>query len=197
MSYYRIILILLFSGFITNSYAATSSLTVTARTTVTASTCTAELHNAQDQQATTIDIGDVYLNELVNKSKYQTFSLVFSGCEGLAKDQAKVTLSPQTGCDGSSSSGGGYRNALSANDDDSATGVSIEVWTTNQPEGQGSTQLNCKTKPTSIVDVASATGANVVHWWLSARIVVAANNTIADVRAGQFSTNAVFSVTYE
>ena len=155
------------------------------------------LHNAQDLQATTIDIGDVYLNELANKTKYQNFSLVFSNCEGLAKDQATVTLSPQTGCDGASSTGGGFRNALASSNNDAATGVSIEVWTTNQPEGQGSVQLNCKTKPTSIVDLTGASGVNVVHWWLSSRIVVAADNTIADVRAGQFSTNAVFSVTYE
>ena len=179
------------------SQAATSSLNVTVRTTVTASTCTAELRNAQDQQATTIAIGDVYLNELSTKSKYQNFSLAFSNCEGLAKDQAKVVLSAQTGCDGSSSTGGGYRNALTTADDDAATGVAVEVWTTNQPEGQGSIQLNCKTKPTSIVDLAAATGSNIVHWPLSARIVVASDNTIADVRAGQFSTNAVFSVTYE
>lgn len=198
MNYQRIIVaLLLIIGINTQSLAGSSTLNVTVRTTVTASTCTAELHNAQDLQATTIDIGDVYLNELANKTKYQNFSLVFSNCEGLAKDQATVILSPQTGCDGASSTGGGFRNALASSNNDAATGVSIEVWTTNQPEGQGSVQLNCKTKPTSIVDLTGASGVNVVHWWLSSRIVVAADNTIADVRAGQFSTNAVFSVTYE
>ncbi|WP_149507889.1 fimbrial protein [Escherichia albertii] len=190
-------ILLLFFGYNVFGFAGSSSLDLTVRTIVTASTCTAELRNAQDQQATTIDIGDVYLNELSNKTKYQNFSLAFFNCEGLAKDQAKVTLSPQTGCDGTSSTGGGFRNALTSANDDAATSVSIEVWTTNQPEGQGSVQLNCKTKPTSLVDLIAATGANTVHWPLSARIVVASDNTIADVRAGQFSTNAVFSVTYE
>ncbi|ALR75490.1 fimbrial protein [[Enterobacter] lignolyticus] len=196
MCYQRIILTLLLAlGISPLSFAGSSPLTVTARTTITASTCTAELHNAQDQQATTIDLGDVYLNELASKSKYQNFSLVFSNCEGLAKDQANVTLAPQSGCDGTTSTGGGYRNALT--DADAAMGVSIEVWTTNQPEGSGSTQLSCKTKPTSIVDVSQALGGNTAQWPLSARIVIAADNTIADVRAGQFSTNAVFTVTYE
>ncbi|MGS2792206.1 fimbrial protein [Escherichia coli] len=198
MNYLRILpIILLFFGCTRFCLAGSSSLDMTVRTNITASTCTASLNDNQDLPATTIALGDVYLNELANKSKFQTFSLVFTGCEGLAKDQATVTLSPQTGCDGASSTGGGFRNALTSSNDDAATGVSIEVWTTNQPEGQGSVQLNCKTKPTSIVDLTGATGANIVHWWLSARIVVAADNTIADVRAGQFSTNAVFSVTYE
>lgn len=198
MCYQRLILTLLLTlGIAPHCFAGSSSLSLTVRTTVTASTCTAALHNAQDQPATTIDIGDVYLNELADKTKYQNFSLVFSGCEGLAKDQAKVTLSPQTGCDGKSSSGGGYRNALTNTDDDAATGVAIEVWTTNQPEGQGSIQLNCKTKPTNIVNVATAADSGIVHWPLSARIGIATDNTIADVRAGKFSTNAVFSVSYE
>ncbi|HAP3737114.1 TPA: fimbrial protein [Escherichia coli] len=198
MNFHNITFVLLLCfGYIAIGHAASSSMDVTVRAKVTASTCTAELRDAQDQQATTIAIGDVYLNELSAKSKYQNFSLVFSNCEGLAKDQAKVVLSAQTGCDGASSTGGGYRNALTTADDDAATGVAVEVWTTNQPEGQGSIQLNCKTKPTSIVDLATATGSNIVHWPLSARIVVASDNTIADVRAGQFSTNAIFSVTYE
>ncbi|BDI39717.1 fimbrial protein [Escherichia coli] len=198
MNYQNITFVLLLCfGYITIGHAASSSMDVTVRAKVIASTCTAELRNAQDQQATTIAIGDVYLNELSAKSKYQNFSLVFSNCEGLAKDQAKVVLSAQTGCDGASSSGGGYRNELTTADDDAATGVAVEVWTTNQPEGQGSIQLNCKTKPTSIVDLTAATGSNIVHWPLSARIVIASDNTIADVRAGQFSTNAIFFVTYE
>lgn len=198
MAYRNIILLcLLMAGIVTHSQAGSSSLSITVRTTVTASTCTAELQNAQDQPATTIDIGDVYLNELSNKTKFQNFNLAFSNCEGLAKDQAKVTLSPQTGCDGASNTGGAFWNALAASNDDAATGVSVEVWTTNQPEGPGSVQLNCNTKPTSIVDLTTATGTNIVQWPLSARIAIATDNTIADVRAGQFSTNAVFSVTYE
>lgn len=196
MCYQRLILTLLLTlGIAPHCFAGSSSLSLTVRTTVTASTCTASLHNAQDQPATTIDIGDVYLNELADKTKYQNFSLVFSDCEGLAKNQANVILAPQTGCDGSTSTGGGFRNALS--DADAAAGVSIEVWTTTQAEGPGSTQLSCKTKPTNNVDVSQAFGTGITRWPLSARIVVAADNTIADVRAGKFSTNAVFTVTYE
>ncbi|MER1975179.1 MULTISPECIES: fimbrial protein [Pseudocitrobacter] len=196
MFYQRITLFFLFVATnISCSLAGPNSLTLTARTTVTASTCTAELHNAQDQLTTTIDLGDVYLNELANKSKTKSFSLVFSQCEGLVKHQASVTLSPQTGCDGSASTGGGYRNALSGSD--AATGASAEVWTTNQPEGAGALQLHCKTPPTTIVDVSQASGASVTRWPLSARMVIAANSTLADVNAGKFSTHAVFTVTYE
>lgn len=91
MNYHNITFVLLLCfGYIAIGHAASSSMDVTVRAKVTASTCTAELRNAQDQQATTIAIGDVYLNELSAKSKYQNFSLVFSNCEGLAKDQAKL-----------------------------------------------------------------------------------------------------------
>ncbi|MFC3189491.1 fimbrial protein [Pseudocitrobacter faecalis] len=198
MRYQRIILpLLLMLGSSTQGLAGSNSLSLTVRTTVTASTCTAELRNAQDQHATMIDLGDVYLNELTSKSKYQGFSLAFSNCEGLFKHQASVTLAPQTGCDGVSSTGAAFRNALPASDSAAAMGVSMEVWTTHQPEGPGSVQLNCKTTPTQTVDVSQASGSNITRWPLSARAVIAADSTIADVRAGKFSTNAVFTVTYE
>ena len=160
--------------------AGTTQLTV--KTTITPSTCTTQLYDSNNRPATVIDIGDVYVPEIVKKTNVKRFSLVFSDCEGLIKSQALVTLS-------------GFKNSLSGTD--AATGVAAEVWTTATPAGAGSTQLNCNTKPKSTVDVSGAIDDQTVSWPLSTRIVFETGKSIVDLQPGAFSTQTVFTVEYE
>ncbi|MFP2835417.1 fimbrial protein [Citrobacter portucalensis] len=173
--------------------AGTMELTV--KTTITPSTCTMKLYDNNSHQASVIDIGDVYVPEIVKKTNVQHFSLVFSDCEGLIKSQALVTLSGQTGCGGAAGNGAGFKNSLSGTD--AASGVAAEVWTTTTPAGAGSTQLNCNTKPTSSVDVSGATNKQTVSWPLSTRIVFETGKSIVDLQPGAFSTQTVFTVEYQ
>ena len=109
-------------------YAGTNSLEMTVSTTITPSTCQATLHDDSGKANGIVDIGDVYIPQVVNKTNSRAFSLVFSDCVGLAKKQANVTLTAKTGCDGASGGGNGFRNALNGSND--AANVSAEVWTT-------------------------------------------------------------------
>ena len=173
--------------------ASTTQLTV--KTTITPSTCTMRLYDGNNRPATVIDIGDVYVPEIVKKTNVQRFSLVFSDCEGLIKSQALVTLNGQTGCGGTAGNGAGFKNSLSGSD--AATGVAAEVWTTSTPAGAGSSQLNCNTKPKSTIDVSAATNQQTVSWPLSTRIVFETGKSIVDLQPGAFSTQTVFTVEYE
>lgn len=111
---------------ISPALAGVNSLELTVSTTITPSTCLATLHDESGTANAVVDMGDVYIPQIVNKSKSRAFSLVFSDCVGLAKKQATVTLTAKTGCDGASGGGNGFRNALNGSDD--AAGVAAEIW---------------------------------------------------------------------
>lgn len=122
------------------AHAGSNTLEMTVSTTITPSTCQATLHDNSGKANGIVDVGDVYISQIVNKTNSQAFSLVFSDCVGLAKKQATVTLTAKTGCDGASGGGNGFRNALNGSDD--AANVSAEVWTTSTPASSGSKQLS-------------------------------------------------------
>ena len=90
---------------ISPALAGVNSLELTVSTTITPSTCLATLHDESGTANAVVDMGDVYIPQIVNKSKSRAFSLVFSDCVGLAKKQATVTLTAKTGCDGASGGG--------------------------------------------------------------------------------------------
>ncbi|ENA9697130.1 fimbrial protein [Salmonella enterica subsp. enterica] len=186
---------LLFIAFIKMSMAGSNSLELTVQTTVRPGTCTMQLYDNNHSPGSTINIGDVYIPEIINKSKAVSFSLVFSDCTGLAKEQAVVIMTSATGCDGVGGSGNSYKNALSGAG--AASGVSAEVWTTETPQSTGSKQLTCKSAPQNIVDVSGAKDQNTVVWPLSTRIVPETGKTTSDLQPGSFSTQAVFTVQYE
>lgn len=176
-------------------YAGVNSLEMTVSTTITPTTCQATLYDNSGVANAVVDIGDIYIPQIVNKSNSRAFSLVFSNCIGMAKKQATVTLTAKTGCDGASGGGNGFSNALNSSDD--AAGVSAEVWTTSTPASSGSKQLSCASPAKQLIDLAQATDETTVVWPLSARIVLASGSTIADLHTGTFSTQGLFTITYE
>lgn len=175
--------------------AGVNSLELTVSTTITPSTCLATLRDDSGTANAVVDIGDVYIPQIVNKSKSRAFSLVFSDCIGLAKKQATVTLTAKTGCDGISGGGNGFRNALNGSDD--AAGVSAEIWTTSEPESSGSRQLSCASPVQQLIDLAPMSDDTPLVWPLSTRIVLASGNTIADLHTGAFSSQGLFTISYE
>ncbi|EOX8524459.1 fimbrial protein [Salmonella bongori] len=176
-------------------YAGTNSLEMTVSTTITPSTCQATLHDDSGKANSIVDVGDVYISQLVNKTNSRAFSLVFSNCVGLAKKQATVTLTAKTGCDGASGGGNGFRNALNGSDD--AANVAAEVWTTSTPAGSGSKQLSCASPTQQLVSLAQVSDETTVVLPFSARIVLASGSTIADLHTGSFSTQGLFTINYE
>lgn len=72
---------------ISPALAGVNSLELTVSTTITPSTCTATLHDESGTANAVVDMGDVYIPQIVNKSKSRAFSLVFSDCVGLAKNR--------------------------------------------------------------------------------------------------------------
>ncbi|AZT65403.1 fimbrial protein [Salmonella enterica subsp. enterica serovar Stanleyville] len=177
------------------AHAGSNTLEMTVSTTITPSTCQATLHDNSGKANGIVDVGDVYISQIVNKTNSQAFSLVFSDCVGLAKKQATVTLTAKTGCDGASGGGNGFRNALNGSDD--AANVSAEVWTTSTPASSGSKQLSCASPAQQLVDLAQASDETTVVMPLSARIVLSSGSTIADLHTGSFSTQGLFTITYE
>ncbi|ECH9262337.1 fimbrial protein [Salmonella enterica subsp. enterica] len=175
--------------------AGQNALELTFSTTITPSTCIATLHDSTGKANGIVDVGDVYIPQIVNKTNSRAFSLVFSDCVGLAKNMATVTLRAKTGCDGASGGGNGFRNALTGSDD--AANVAAEVWTTSTPGGSDSQQLTCA-KPVSLkVDQSPASEETTAILQLSTRIVLASGSTVADLQTGTFSTQGVFTITYE
>lgn len=175
--------------------AGVNSLEMTVSTTITPSTCQATLHDNTGKANGIVDIGDIYISSIVNKTNSRAFSLVFSNCIGLVKKQATVTLTAKTGCDGSAGGGNGFRNALNGSDD--AAGASAEVWTTSTPGSSGSKQLSCASPAKQLLDLAQVSDETTLVWPLSARIVLASGSTIADLHTGSFSTQGLFTITYE
>lgn len=83
------------SGFLANNaLAGTTSATLTVDSIVTMGTCTSTLLDTNDTQISTVAFGDVYISELVNKSKKKAFKIRFSDCAGIPGKKAKVKLSP-------------------------------------------------------------------------------------------------------
>ncbi|EBQ9028630.1 fimbrial protein [Salmonella enterica subsp. enterica serovar Ajiobo] len=177
------------------AHAGSNTLEMTVSTTITPSTCQATLHDNSGKANGIVDVGDVYISQIVNKTNSQAFSLVFSDCVGLAKKQATVTLTAKTGCDGASGGGNGFRNALNGSDD--AANVSAEVWTTSTPASSGSKQLSCASPAQQLVDLAQASDETTVVMPLSTRIVLSSGSTVADLHTGSFSTQGLFTITYE
>ncbi|EAA6144027.1 fimbrial protein [Salmonella enterica] len=177
------------------AHAGSNTLEMTVSTTITPSTCQATLHDNSGKANGIVDVGDVYISQIVNKTNSQAFSLVFSDCVGLAKKQATVTLTAKTGCDGASGGGNGFRNALNGSDD--AANVSAEVWTTSTPASSGSKQLSCASPALQLIDLAQASDETTVVMPLSARIVLSSGSTVADLHTGSFSTQGLFTITYE
>jgi P pilus assembly protein, pilin FimA len=175
--------------------AGTNALDLTVSTTITLPTCVATLNDDRGTENSVVDIGDIYIPQVLDKTNSRAFSLVFRDCVSLARNLASVKLTPRTGCDGATGSGSGFRNALNGSND--AAGVSAEIWTTNTPGSSGSQQFSCATPVQRLVNLTGASSENAIVWPLSARIVLSSGSTVTDLRTGSFSTQGLFTIVYE
>jgi hypothetical protein len=64
------------------------------------------------------------------------------------------------------------------------------------PEASGSKQLRCASPAQQLIDLAEASDTTTIVWPLSARIVLASGSTITDY-TGSFSTQGLFTISYE
>ncbi|AXM03726.1 MULTISPECIES: fimbrial protein [Escherichia] len=181
------------SGFLANNaLAGTTSATLTVDSIVTMGTCTSTLLDTNDTQISTVAFGDVYISELVNKSKKKAFKIRFSDCAGIPGKKAKVKLSPRTpGC--------ATNNAAFANKSSNgpATNAAVEVWTTITPGENESVQFNCSTVNTQTVDLSTVTVTRPYDYNLSAQMIIANGGTVSSVTPGDFLSPATFTITYQ
>lgn len=176
--------------FVNVAQAGTTSATLTVNSEITMGTCTTTLLDDNNKQSTTVAFGDVYISELVAKSKIKKFKIRFSGCAGIPDKSAKVKLSPRiAGCAGTA-----FANKSSNNP---ATNAAVEVWTTDTPDKNGSTQFNCSTTNTLTAPLDTATVNTPYDYPLSARMVVANNGQASTVSPGDFYSPATFTITYQ
>lgn len=167
--------------------ATTDSLALTVVTKVTAGTCSAELQE-NSKKVTDIDFQDVFIPEVISGNKAKSFNLILNNCA--ATSRAELTLKPASGstCDGA---GGGEAFANSSVATPKAAAVAVEVWGSATPKG--GTQLKCKSANAFPVTIVG----NSVTVPLSARLIRDSGKADADVTAGEFSSQAVFDITYK
>ncbi|MEH0886718.1 fimbrial protein [Enterobacter sp. UNJFSC 003] len=168
-----------------------NALILDIQTTVKAGTCQTQLQTTAGQNLTTVAFGDVYKPELQSKSKVQNFQLAISKCTGLMDHVADITLEPSgINCAGPTP-GASFANAISGG----ASATAVEVWT-GTPDA-GGTQFNCAQKNVVSQDVTNAAGSGKVVVPLTARMVIAPTRSLSDVTAGEFSSSAIFVVSYK
>ncbi|AUT27789.1 fimbrial protein [Escherichia marmotae] len=164
--------------------ATTDSLDLTVVTKITAGTCSAELQE-NSKTVTDIDFQDVFIPEVISGNKAKSFNLILNNCAATSK--AEFTLKPASGstCDG----GEAFANSSVATP--KAAAVAVEVW--GSANAGSGTQLKCKTANAFPVTIVG----NSVTVPLSARLVLESGKANADITAGEFSSQAVFDITYK
>lgn len=65
------------------TYASTTSASLTVNSNLTMGTCSAKVVDTSGAVIDTVVLGNVYISELVAKSKVQPFKIRFSDCAGL------------------------------------------------------------------------------------------------------------------
>ncbi|MED9723771.1 fimbrial protein [Escherichia marmotae] len=168
--------------------ATTDSLDLTVVTKVTAGTCSAELQE-NSKTVTDIDFQDVFIPEVISGNKAKSFNLILSNCA--ATPSAELTLKPASGstCDGAAGAGEAFANSSVATP--KAAAVAVEVW--GSANAGSGTQLKCKTANAFPVTIVGKS----VTVPLSARLIRDSGKANADVTAGEFSSQAVFDITYK
>lgn len=172
---------------ISTAQAEVNALDLTVVTNITAGTCNAAVQEG-GSTITDVNFQDVYIPEVISQSKVKTFNLNFTGCA--ATTRAEFTLQPANGsaCD-NAGAGEAFGNSSVATP--KAAAVAVEVWGSATP-GSG-TQMKCKSKTVFPVTMTN----NAASIPLSARLIRETGQTDAAVRAGDFSSQAVFDITYK
>lgn len=174
----------------------TSSLDLTVNANITTGTCSASIIG-KGGATNTIGFGNVYISELIAKTKVETFKLRFSDCAGLKEKKATVVLAPAagTGCAGGKSQNAEFSNATTQTP--KAERTAVEVWTTDVPESADSEQFHCYNKNAQTVDLAGASTTTPLDFPLSARMVAVSGFGVSDITAGDFYSPTVFTITYQ
>ncbi|GDN89698.1 TPA: fimbrial protein [Escherichia coli] len=178
------------------TYASTTSSSLTVNSNLTMGTCTAQIMNNSDKVISEVAFGNVYISELGAKSKVQQFKIRFSNCSGLPQNSAQIVLAPKgISCAGSQASSAVFSNFYT--DASAATRTAVEVWTTDTPESNGSTQFHCAQKIPVPVTLPADTTTQPYDYPLSARMTVAEGRLVTDVRPGSFLSPTTFTITYQ
>ncbi|EBO9257714.1 fimbrial protein [Salmonella enterica] len=174
----------------------TPSLDLTVNANITTGTCSASIIG-KGGATNTIGFGNVYISELVAKTKVETFKLRFSDCAGLKEKKATVVLSPAAGigCAGGRAQNAEFSNATTQTP--KAARTAVEVWTTDVPESADSEQFHCYNKNAQTVDLAGVSTTTPVDFPLSARMVPVSGYGVSDITAGDFYSPTVFTITYQ
>ncbi|HCB4954519.1 fimbrial protein [Salmonella enterica] len=178
-------------GVLPGAHAAngTSSLDLTVEANLTTGTCSATVMDG-DTETTTIKLGDdIALSEVIAKSRVKPFKVRFTDCAGLPESTASLRLARRGGsCAGSN--GPAFRNQGGT-----SAGIGLEVWTTAEPEGNGSVQLICNSPNTVTVNVSTAKGTTNMDYDLSARLVDVTG--VGTATAGTFTSPTVLTISYK
>lgn len=173
----------------------TAQLDLTVEANITAGTCASSVIMGETE-TNTIAMGNVYLSEVLARSKSQPFKLRFSDCAGLQNKKAELVVAPNgVACPGASGTDGQFPNASTATT--KANKVAIEVWTTSSPGGTGAVKLHCWTKNKQTIDLSSATQTTPVDYPLSALMVPENGGTVSSITAGDFFSPTTFTITYK
>ncbi|EAA7241903.1 fimbrial protein [Salmonella enterica subsp. salamae] len=175
---------------------ATEQLKLAVDANITDGTCSVAVLEGESP-TNTIAFSNVYISEVFAKTQVKPFKLRFSNCAGLVDKKATVSLAPAPGirCAGGTTTNAEFSNASSSTT--KATKSAVEVWTTETPEGAGSTQFHCYVTNPQTVDLSSASANTPVDYPLSARMVPVTGSSINELTAGDFYSPTVFTVTYQ
>lgn len=180
------------------TYASTTSASLTVNSNLTMGTCSAKILDTSDTEINIVAFNNVYISELVAKSKVQPFKIRFSDCAGLPGKSAQLVLAPRNvGCAGGMSNTAGFSNKLNSTTDGGSSRAAVEVWTTTSPEGTGSKQFNCYQRNVINVDLSNASTTQPYDFDLSARMIIAEGWSVNDVLPGSFLSPTTFTITYQ
>ncbi|EFI1842414.1 fimbrial protein [Escherichia coli] len=180
------------------TYASTTSASLTVNSNLTMGTCSAKVVDTSGAVIDTVVLGNVYISELVAKSKVQPFKIRFSDCAGLPGKSAQLVLAPRNnGCAGGMPDTAAFSNKLNTTTDGGSNRAAVEVWTTTSPEGTGSEQFNCYQRNVINVDLSNASTTQPYDFDLSARMIIADGWTVNDVLPGRFLSPTTFTITYQ
>lgn len=172
-----------------NPYSATGTFTAS----ITAGTCTVTALDDSGSATSNITMGDIYLSEVMQKSRAIPFQLKFSNCLGIST----ITVSNTVGvCSGTAAQDDTFANTLKGKED--AAGMGLEIWF-GAADGGG--LLHCHAPENNAGNVITlgaspVTVAQTVTQAMNARIVPAVGDS-TEMTAGMFNATVNFTITYE
>lgn len=178
--------------------AGTTSLDLNVKSVIEVGTCTAEIYDGATK-TNTISLGNVPISQVINSAGNggKSFFVRFSDCAGLPQGMANLKISRRaSGCAGGNSDLPSFANST-ASASGGASATAIELWT-GTTAGAG-TQFDCNAPDTTAqdIDVSAAKSGSVVDYPLSARLSKPTGKADSDVKAGEFLSQTIFTISYK